>query len=1196
VTSIANAALTEAQITSILSLLSTFGADATTVANVNASLRGQATTGTTTTTTGTAVSTVLANSGALTVGSRGEAVKALQQYLNANGAVVATSGAGSVGNETTYFGNATKAALAKWQAANGVSPAAGYFGSITKAKMVSLAGGATTTTTTGTTTTTTTTSSSNGTLTVSAGVQPVSSLAPASSSNVPFTKVVLTATGGAVTVNSLTVERQGLAADAVFSSVVLLDENGNQIGLTKTLNANHQASIGEAFTIAAGSSRTLTIAANRAAYNGTYNGMTVSLALVGISATPSITLASNITGATHTVNETLTIGSVSVARGPLDPGAGQTKEVGTTGYTFSSLKITAGSAEKVYLKSIRWNQTGSVGSADLANLKTYVDGVAYDSTISSDGKYYLTNFGTALLIDKGGYKEVSIKGDIVGGSARTIDFDVAKRTDIVVVGETYGYGILAAFGSGTTTTLDDGEIMTADDPYYDAYQAEVSAGTMTVSTWNGVAAQNIALNLADQPIGGWTASVKGEPISVASLVFAIYTPNDTTAEVDMVKLVKEDGTVVAGPVDPTGTGTTGTITFTDTITFPVGTTNLKLLAKMSTDIGNGHTINASTSPQTQWTSATGQTTGKTITIAPNSMLAGQTMTVKGPALTISVSSVPIAQTVIGGNTTEFARYILDTSASGEDIRLVSLPIAYDQTGGAATDVSNCQLYDGTASLTTGSNVKNPTAVSSSTAFTFDGTGLVISKGSSKTLTLKCDLKAAAAGTYYWGYDSDASPSPTGVTSGQSVAAADLVENDSVGQRMTSTTQGSMTVALDSGSPSYAVAAPGQTVELARIKYTATNEDVKIRQVALQLTGGASNTPVDLTYQTVTLNTVDGVQIGTAVFSSGDTATSSQIADGAFTVAKDGYKVLVIKGTIAGISASGPLTASGDLIKVDYDGDNVGTDGNYGVGSSSGSNISGTATDTASSGARIMKSYPTFANIALSTAEKVLVEGDAKTLYKFSVTANNGDIALYKLAFSVSSSSVKATTSKFALYAFTDSAMTTGDSTAAGVGGLVNFGSCYNGLGDNYSSTTSPTSGQLRHPGTLGTGSMGVDIVPDKTGCNTGTTTMVIASGQTRYFKLVGSVSALAASGTSESIQVRLDGDAAFPVNSANLMQKAANINSARAAGIDNDTNNKFIWSPRSTSTAASINDLDWTNGYGLSGLPGTGMTSETLSK
>src|SRR3989338_3385678 len=74
----------------------------------------------------------------LTVGVSGDDVKCLQQHLNAAGYKVAESGAGSPGNESMYFGSLTKAAVAKWQAAKGVSPAVGYFGPISQAKNNSL--------------------------------------------------------------------------------------------------------------------------------------------------------------------------------------------------------------------------------------------------------------------------------------------------------------------------------------------------------------------------------------------------------------------------------------------------------------------------------------------------------------------------------------------------------------------------------------------------------------------------------------------------------------------------------------------------------------------------------------------------------------------------------------------------------------------------------------------------------------------------------------------------------------------------------------------------------------------------------------------------------------------------------------------------------------------------------------------------
>jgi hypothetical protein len=64
----------------------------------------------------------------LHVGSRGADVIALQQFLIAEGYSIP---AGATG----YFGIQTKTALAAYQAANGISPAVGYFGPITRAKV-----------------------------------------------------------------------------------------------------------------------------------------------------------------------------------------------------------------------------------------------------------------------------------------------------------------------------------------------------------------------------------------------------------------------------------------------------------------------------------------------------------------------------------------------------------------------------------------------------------------------------------------------------------------------------------------------------------------------------------------------------------------------------------------------------------------------------------------------------------------------------------------------------------------------------------------------------------------------------------------------------------------------------------------------------------------------------------------------------
>ena len=68
----------------------------------------------------------------LTIGSQGQDVKNLQMFLNDNGYIIAQSGAGSPGNEVSYFGQKTQQALAKFQKASGL-PASGFLGAMTRA-------------------------------------------------------------------------------------------------------------------------------------------------------------------------------------------------------------------------------------------------------------------------------------------------------------------------------------------------------------------------------------------------------------------------------------------------------------------------------------------------------------------------------------------------------------------------------------------------------------------------------------------------------------------------------------------------------------------------------------------------------------------------------------------------------------------------------------------------------------------------------------------------------------------------------------------------------------------------------------------------------------------------------------------------------------------------------------------------------
>jgi len=99
-------------------------------AQVNALLAQIAAMSGTTTTASGSVPTITMN---LTIGSKGDEVTALQMYLEDEGYLVMP-----VGVDYGYFGALTKAAVVKWQAANGVSPASGYFGPISRAALAAI--------------------------------------------------------------------------------------------------------------------------------------------------------------------------------------------------------------------------------------------------------------------------------------------------------------------------------------------------------------------------------------------------------------------------------------------------------------------------------------------------------------------------------------------------------------------------------------------------------------------------------------------------------------------------------------------------------------------------------------------------------------------------------------------------------------------------------------------------------------------------------------------------------------------------------------------------------------------------------------------------------------------------------------------------------------------------------------------------
>jgi hypothetical protein len=969
------AALTQTQISSIVSLLQSFGADAATIANVQASLNGQPTSGTGSTgSTGGSASCSVSWTQDLQVGSTGAAVKSLQQILNKwPETMIAASGAGSPGNETMTFGPATKAAVIKFQTKYGVTPAAGYFGAKSRAQLMTVCstGGSTGTTPTG------------PGLTISAGAQPANALAPNGASRVPFTTFTITNNSGmAQTITGVTVERVGLGVDANFSGVALIDSANNiQLGTAKTLNSNHQATIGDTFMINPGQTMTLTVAGNIQNTTTAYSGQIVSLKVVAVNTTAPVAGSLPVMGASHTINTTLTLGSVSTSTSSYDPGATQARNIGDVGVRFSGVKFQAGSAEDLRLYSIRWRQVGSASASDLANLKTYINGTSYPAMVDSTGKYYTTVFPGGVVIPKGNTADVYIQGDITGALAaqRTVDFDIDKNTDVYFVGQTYGYGV-AVSGSYT--------------PWFNGYVANVSGGTVTtISKANSgkAAAQNVAINVVNQPLGGFTTNFTGEAVSVQQMTFTIATSSLTAtgdSHFTNISLVDENGAVVASGVDASNAASGQTFTLTDTVTFPTGAHTYYLQGKIPSTVTAG-SFAVSTTPSSGWSNVTGQSTGNTVSLSGAGAVTMNSMTVKGGAVAVSLSTTPASQNVVAGaSNLTFANVVLDAGQSGEDVRTSAIPLYFTSTGNAS-NVTGCSLFDGSTQLTTGSRVVNSLTSGAKTNFQLDNI-LRITKGTSKTISVNCNLSSAAtsSSTYYFttvGLSASSDFSVTGDTSGVSITPS-VTAN--AGGTMT-VQSASLAISVDSSSPASTTVAggnAGQTVAVYKLR--ATNDTVTLNKIGMTLTAGSASSVTKVWLFN------GATQIGWAQFGAGQTVATSTL-DTPLTLPADTDVKVTVKADFADIGTGKPGT-EGAVVQINPN-SAEGT-GSTGLVMAGGSGTTG--------GVRTYNSVPTF---TYSTAGATLTAG-VTDLLTLNVAADaQGDIGLYQLRFQLATSTISGVT-------------------------------------------------------------------------------------------------------------------------------------------------------------------------------------------
>jgi hypothetical protein len=993
---------------------------------------------------------------------------------------------------------------------------------------------------------------------------PASGLVVGGAARVPFTKVKFSnGSSSDVTVDSLVVERMGLGQDAAFSSLDLLD-GSTMLPLnrsSKNLNSLHTTSFNDDFVIEANSTMYVYIAANMASSLESYAGEFPVLAVKSVVlAEGSLSGSLPIAGNAQTLNGTLTIGSADVMYGGNNPSAA-TKEVGTTDYIVSSVKIAAGTAEDITLDRLIFTNNGSSDPEDVTNIELVNTNsgevLASMESISGDS---LDFSSLGVNIEKGKNVTFDLRLDIVNGSGSTISYDIDKQADIIASGDTYGYTVLPTYyaGSSTSASQDTAE------PFYDAVLTTIGNGSMRVESVS-VTPTNVTEGLSDVTLGKFKFVTKGEAMNITSIGwnFAVVTSADSATYTDITNITVYDeaGTAVAGPTDflaagynqvPAGFEVTATTT--DTITVPVGEAIYTVKADLSTDFTANDTIQAGI--QAGLITMKGDTTNNTITATPTGNTQSTTLTVKSAALAVSVDSSPAAQTVVAG-AQDFlvARYVLDGASSGDDVEITALkPVLHTTTNVYPNQISGWTLtVDGVdvaidaESVACGPTDCNTATDNSTTTLTLADNALIVPAGESRVVEVRVDVgTGATSGTFSTGAQSG---SVTAVDSDAQTVTPSYTVSD--GQAMTLATGGTLNVAV-STDPSSSAVVGGSTVEVGRFTMQAKYEGLNFNYLGFEVEapdGGIVGNQDEI----VTLELwEDGgsSNIGSVSIN----GTNATITPSGMSLDVNEEKTYVVKAAFATLSDSTPAASAAGvkflLSNVDVDGDSVGS-----------SSVTVSGTGTSFNTFSVYKSLPTVAQIDFTGSDNIAGSG-TYALKKFSVTADSaGPVGLYKFTFGVSTSSESLTDTGYYLYE-SDSSSSLGNVIAKGSDitvthetGQVAILEVYLDINDD--TTAAPA---LEH--------------------------RVLSAGATKYYTLKGYVSE---DGTANngSISTVFAGDPAF---AATALEDTT--------AVEADAADDFIWSDLNfdlNSTSTATNMEGWFNGFRVPGLDTTSSTGQTIT-
>ncbi len=957
------AALTSAQVQSILSLLTSFGADASTIANVQASLTGGTPTTPTTPSTGSSCSFTKD----MTVGSTGAEVTCLQNALKANGFMTV--------NATGYFGALTKTAVIAWQKSVGVSPAAGYFGSISRAHWSLGSGSTTGTTGTGAGTGTglkvsLSATSPNGTVLVAG--QGVGDLGDF---------VFANPTASPINVTALSFKRTGVSNDSTMTNVYLYNGMTRITDSAGVSNSAFTFSDPTAlFTVPAGMTYTVSVRADIA--TGT-SGQQIGVSLV--SATSNGTLDSSVSFPINSGYQAISNATLATVNYALNPTPSSATTISPSNDYPVWQDTVAVSGNPVKLTSMKFMNLGSADSQYITNLRLMVDGVQVGSAVSSMNADRSVTFdlSSAPFLMSTQSHIVKVVANIgTGAASRSIQFSVQRSSD--------GMFTDSQLNQPVTPTYNNLAFASASTAVITVNSA--SSSGVSVSRNPSSPTQNIAVGASSVKWASFDMLASGENVKVSDLYVYASDSIHTTGGLNNGAL-KVNG-VQIGSTKDLGYNSSNTTDFSlgSSLILPAGqVTTLDVYAdamtSTSTNLTSGETVTVSLGASTSNGQGTSSltTTGVPNGIAGTNDVSGSPITVTSSALTATKATGYGNQTIIAGtNNAKIGSFTL-AAGSTEGVMVNTINITFTGTTMSST-ITNLTLKDSATGTQLGSVVTTP-STSNSVSVNLD-----VPASQTKTIDIYANiLSGANAGSIQASVGTGTTGSGDLTNISTSVGTAVALQTISLGS-------GTLTVTRGAGDPvSNNILAGASSVNVGEFNFAAQNSAFTVNNLAILVPNNVATsvTNVTVTYKDVNGATKTATQ-ALAVSSTAPFATATFTGLGMYVPTNDSANLDVSVGTPT--IASG--ATSGAAINVTLD--TGATSGVFSATNGAGTVTTNLNTPNVSSNGTfyVRKSIPTFAMIPTN----LTVPATGSPIYKFSVTADPaGAIEWSHMVFNVATS-------------------------------------------------------------------------------------------------------------------------------------------------------------------------------------------------